>query len=89
MKSKKALFAWLSNRFQKPIALGSEYVMDETFGKRSMIFIGPVDMAFGIPRLKLEAELKMAGFAVHPDYWPGSNMVEVQVSYFKGWHWDE
>ncbi len=89
MKSKKALFAWLSNRFQRSFTLRSMYVSDETFGKESYIFLGPCDMAFGMPRRKLEDELEMAGFKVSRTYWPEGGNIQIQVSYFKGWHWDE
>lgn len=26
---------------------------------------------------------------MNANYWPGSGTSEIQVSYFKGWHWDE
>lgn len=37
----------------------------------------------------LEARLMSLGYKVDTSYWPGSGSVSVQVSYFKGWHWDE
>lgn len=59
---------------------------DETFGRKSMLFIRCPDIE---TRYRLERFLHNAGVKIHEDYWPGSSIAEVQVSYFKGWHWDE
>ncbi len=59
---------------------------DETYGKHSHIYITTSSMAM---RLQLEFLLKQQGFKVFPDYDPKGTRVDVEVSYFKGWHWDE
>lgn len=59
---------------------------DETYGKKSMMYISWVDNA---ERKRAEAELTKRGFKVNRSYHPGSGTTSVQVSYFKGWHWDE
>ena len=87
--SKKKLLAWLSKRFNQTVTLKN--VADETYSykKDSRIYLFGVNKRFGISRKCLERELKQAGFKVFPTYWPGSDHVEIGVSYFKGWHWDE
>jgi hypothetical protein len=59
---------------------------NEIYGTKAMVFIG-----FDSPeeRKRGENELEDNGFKVNCSYWPGSSVVEVQVKYFKGWHWDE
>lgn len=59
---------------------------DETYGRDSMIYI-----QWGSPteRKEWEEKLEDAGFKVNRRYWPGSSTSEIQVSYFKGTHWDE
>lgn len=59
---------------------------NETYGRRSMLYIGTPDMA---TRRKLEDFLTSKGALVNRTYWPSSCTVEVQVSYFKGTGWDE
>lgn len=59
---------------------------DETYGRTSMIYIraqSPAHRAFIINALTAQ------GFKVSPTYGVESNNVAVQVSYFKGYHWDE
>ena len=59
----------------------------EAYGRKVLAFIQVKDLA---TRLKLEDyleyELKQKP---NRNYWVGQPVVEVQVSYFKAWHWDE
>lgn len=59
---------------------------DETYGRKSMLYISCPDKA---TRRRLERHLEAKGAKVNRDYWPASSTVEVQVTYFKGWHHDE
>jgi hypothetical protein len=89
--SAKKLFAFLDEvtqgkgRFQE-LGLKHPKISDETYGRESNIYIHT-----GSPQARqlLEKKLKEAGFRVREDYYPGSGTVEVRVSYFKGFHWDE
>jgi hypothetical protein len=91
MKSKTALFRDLAEidpaRFADAPskALKHQHISDETFGRDSHIYVGT---AHG-DRRRVERALERRGHLIHEDYWPGSDVVNVQVSYFKGWHWDE
>lgn len=91
MHSKKKLFATLAEMnipgFENIITLGLKHprVSDETYGQMSCIYIR---FASQTERRNIERELKKLGFRVHADYWPESSTAEVQVSYFKGWHYD-
>ena len=87
MKSKKKLFEFLSQRFSQDVNLAN--VGNETYGKQSMIYLWNVHTRFKIDRQVLEAELADQGFKVKPHYCPGTQHIEIQVSYFKGQHWDE
>ena len=58
----------------------------EIFGKKAMIFIHARDMEH---RKAIERFLRREDYRFDPRYWPGAPVVEAQVSYFKGWHWDE
>ncbi len=40
-------------------------------------------------RLSLETFLGNKGILFHPEYWPGSSCLEISVTYFKAWHWNE
>jgi len=59
---------------------------NETYGRDSMVYVYTPDNA---TRKRLERFLAARGFKVCRDYWPGSGVAEVQVSYFKGHHWNE
>jgi hypothetical protein len=59
-------------------------ISNETFGKDSHIYVGRV-----ADRRHIETELSKRGHTVDRDYWPGESVVDVAVTYFKGWHWDE
>lgn len=91
MKSKKQLFLFLDKHFDTTNfsvgGLNAQHVSNETYGKKSCIYLSMCSSY--AKRRELEIELTKAGFAVNRQYWPGSSMIEVTVSYFKGHHWDE
>jgi hypothetical protein len=93
LKSRKALWLFLKDMQDKPDAPKLKHLpkseknfQNETYGKASMIYL-----TWESPDARKAGEraLTNAGFKVHDDYWPGSAISEVQVSYFKGVHWDE
>lgn len=85
MKSKKKLFEFLNYYYgKKTIDLESSIISNETYGNKSFIYI---KVAMGSDRTTLKNRLIKEGFKVSPNYGPDS--LEVQVSYFKGWHWNE
>jgi len=98
MKSKKALFQFLDQfhvqhcdatdptYFQRN-GLKAKGIGNETYGKKSCIFINIVQTK--VMKSLLVQLLDNNGFNVSRTYWPESNRIKVQVSYFKGWHWDE
>ena len=91
MKSKKSLFTLMSEvqpeRFSTAPAEGlkHEFIGDETFGNESFIFLSVLPNT----RKRVELILKHQGYKVDKEYSPSSDTIEVQVSYFKGWHWNE
>lgn len=90
MLSKKKLFEALdelhaTDAYSK-LGLKHHGISNETFGRKSCIYIHTESNG---NKKVLERELEMDGFKVNPKYAPNSQTVEVQVSYFKGWHWDE
>jgi hypothetical protein len=88
MKSKKDLFVALDTFFKtdKYTKNGLKAVGNETYGRKSMIYVGAGTFD---ARRSLEKFLIAEGFKVHTDYFPGSDQVEVQVSYFRGYGWDK
>jgi hypothetical protein len=87
LKSKKQLFAALEEinpAKYKNVTLDD--VGNETYGRKSCIYIGHETAS---QRLAVDNELRKRGFKVSKTYNPGGSTGEVQVSYFKGWHWDE
>ena len=68
-----------------PMAKGYS-MFNETYGKQSMLYVSAPDM---VTRRRLEQFLKSKGAVVNRGYSPGSPTLEVQVRYFKGYHWDE
>jgi hypothetical protein len=60
-------------------------ISNETYGRKSFVY---VTFAKG-ERVQMERRLAALGHKIHPDYWPGSSVSEIQVTYFKGWHWNE
>lgn len=88
MKSKQKLFRFLQLLSKQPyVGLSSQGISNETYGKRSMIYIHAP--SFGFERRVLEHQLSSNGYKVNFNYWPESQNTEVQVSYFKGKNWDE
>jgi hypothetical protein len=91
MKSKKKLFEfladWTDDRSFATLGLKHDRVGDETYGRKSVIYLRSADQR---SRDELEAAMRLAGFKVSRTYWRDSlRMSAVQVSYFKGWHYDE
>ena len=90
MKSQKQLYPLLDEFFKtkeySAKGLKAKGISDETYGKKSMIYIGTKSPA---ERKELETFLKSKGVKVHTDYNPGKSTAEVQVTYFKGTRWDE
>lgn len=95
MLSKKKLFKDL-DRFKQCLfkgvgslkrgdQLAFHGIADETYGRKSMIY---VTVENNEARKHLEMQLESAGHRVHGNYHPGSGILEVQVKYFKGWHWN-
>ena len=80
-KSKKKLFEWLDVEGAPVKGRGNE-----TFGRESMIFLRWPDMD---ARNEWERRLEDAGFKVYKEYGPGNPVSQIQVSYFKGWHYNE
>jgi hypothetical protein len=95
MKSKKALFEFLATRFNKTgVQLGAHGISDETYGRKSMIYLWNIQEEWGVSRDEMDRILGVAGFKVNRRYGRMDNKdlygaTEVQVSYFKGHHWDE
>jgi len=88
MKSKKALFAHLEKTYGKKVDLESDGIGDETYGRVSMIYVYDWKI-FHTTREAAERDLEANGFKVHKDWSKGGPGSEIQVSYFKGYHWDE
>jgi len=90
MKSKKKLFAALDTHFKTTLwsakGLKHSNVSDETYGRRSMVYIS---LKTPEERQTTERFLVREGFNVQSGYYPGSSTAEIQVSYFKGFHWNE
>jgi len=90
MKSKKKLFEALDKHFKtnrwSAKGLKHSNISDETYGRRSMIY---VSLKTPDERDEVERLLKRDGFGVQSGYWPDGPVAEIQVSYFKGHHWDE
>lgn len=93
MKSKKKLFALFKEKYGKDLTLESPGISDETYGKRSFVYVYDTVKTFGVPRGQVIRDLVAAGFP-RPGDWGKDNLypkngLEIRVSYFKGWHWDE
>ena len=91
MKSKKALFEFLDQYYRH---VENEYARDglkhpnignETYGKKSMIYLYCGDEMRG----NLLSSLQVNDFDVSRSYGKDFGALEVQVNYFKGYHWDE
>ena len=86
MKSKKKLFEDIKEIFGLDISL-KKGATDETYGKESFIYINWSN--HNRQRDEVEARLELLGYAIDKNYWKDSQVSAIQVSYFKGWHWDE
>ena len=87
MPSKTKLFKDLGELGYTEIAeqkLDHKQVSNETYGKMSCIYLTLDDDEVAS---KLKRQLKARGH--HIGSWGYDNGIEVRVSYFKGWHWDE
>ena len=80
MWSKKLLNEWLAGLGLKPCN------SFEAYGRKVCAYI---NAGSPVARERLEELLVTAGQTVNRGYWPGSSVVEMQVTYFKAWHWDE
>lgn len=98
MKSKKALFEFLNTHFNRTdLSLTSPNISDETYGKKSCIYLWDIKGMYNMERGEFERLLQDNGFVVNPKYGKGLakygmqdyDATEIQVSYFKGYHWDE
>lgn len=98
-KSKKRLFEDLAeiaksdSRFahftdvnDKDKRLKHRKVSNETYGRNSCIYLYHGDKG---TRRDLERLLEARGHRVDRGYYLGSGTLEVEVTYFKGFHWDE
>jgi hypothetical protein len=81
MLSKKRLIPLLAENGFETKGVGYE-----AFGKEVHAFVHVKDMA---ERARLEALLRKLGHKYDRHYFPGAPVVDVRVSYFKAWHWDE
>ena len=94
MKSKTALFKFLTETFNKPAAIGNNGIGDETYGKDSRIYLWSIQDNWGVTRKELENKLEDNGFKVNRRWgqahgnFKAYDATEVRVSYFKGHHWD-
>jgi len=93
LKSKEELFkvldevftsSGISSCFSKQ-TLNHNLISDETYGDKSYVY---VNCKHENVRRKIEAELEKKGFVMDLAYHPGSGIIAVNVSYFKGQNWD-
>lgn len=86
LKTRKALFAALQTLEGARVPKTYKGLSDETYGSKSIVYPSFVSLE---ARVAGEKKLKELGFKVDFHYGQ-SNLARtaVQVSYFKGWHWD-
>ena len=85
MKSKKKLFEFLNAYYAvDDFDLNQCQIANETYGRKSMIYID-----CGVLRGNLLNSLLANDFNVSRSYGKDFDRLEVQVSYFKGYHCDE
>ena len=90
VKSKTALFKLLSELTGKTdIRIGKYSISDETYGRRSFLYFYNIETEWGYSRKMFESLLTRWGFKCNPRWYKEADATEVQVSYFKGYHWDE
>ncbi len=58
----------------------------EAFGKQVYCYLVVKDMK---TRKKIEKQMKKDGIMFGADYMAGKPVMEIGVTYFKAWHWDE
>lgn len=96
-KSKKLLFEDLSDiaksdkrfaHYADVSGLGLKHpkVSDETYGRNSCIYLYHGEST---TRRDLEKLLEARGHRVDREYYAGSGTLEIEVSFFKGHHWNE
>lgn len=86
-KSRKALADALKEMGRIPQDFKPEKFSNEVYGRNACIYLY---MAKDLKdRRDLELELSRRGFVINSDYDPRGLVIEVSVSYFKGFHWDE
>jgi len=88
MKSRKQLSETLVKMGRLPEGHDYRKFSNEVYGRKACIYLWTVTKSRE-DRRELENALIAEGFKVNKSYWPGSSAIEVQVSYFKGLHWDE
>ena len=84
--SKTKLFEHLVTLGWEAPSLDHDKIGNETYGRNSRIYLStstPED------RTKLENDLEDLGHSINRGYWKGSSVVDVGVTFFKGYHWDE
>ena len=59
---------------------------DETYGKDSRVYLGTPSKE---RRAALESALERKGVALNRSYGSGGSTLEIRVTYFKGFHWNE
>lgn len=64
-----------------------EQLSNEVYGRKACIYLEFAKDSED--RKAVETKLEDRGFRINRGYWPGGSVIEVQVSYFKGLHWDE
>ena len=91
MKSKTYLFKQLAAHFNREdVRIGRHGIHDETYGPKSMIYLFAIQRRWGVTRDDMARLLRLWGFKPNMRYGsPECDALEVQVSYFKGHHWDE
>ncbi len=89
MKSKKKLFEFLDQHFAVEEyvqhALSHPNIANETYGRKSCVYVHCGDER----RKRLLDALYINDFKVDRSYGKDFGALEVQVSYFKGFHWYE
>lgn len=92
LKNRKKLYDDLKDIDAKGIAkLGHvprsyKDLKNEVYGRQAMIYVSWKSRE---DREEGEYQLSARGYRVQKGYWKGSAVSEIQVSYFKGAHWDE
>lgn len=89
MKSRKQLFKDMIEIVTSGKAMGEvpakpQDFHNETYGRDSMIYISWVTPA---DRQRGEQELRIRGHKI--TRYDAPDISQIQVNYFKGWHWDE